>query len=40
VLLVLCFLWLPEGMFGAAADWLGRLTGKKSDAQRTAKAVP
>jgi ABC-type branched-subunit amino acid transport system permease subunit len=39
VLLVLCFLWLPEGMFGAAAEWLGRLTGKKSEAQRSLKAM-
>jgi branched-chain amino acid transport system permease protein len=39
VLLVMCFLWLPEGMFGAAAGWLERLTGKKSDAQRPLKAV-
>jgi branched-chain amino acid transport system permease protein len=40
VLLVLCFLWLPEGMFGAAAERLGRLTGKKTDAERPLKAVP
>jgi branched-chain amino acid transport system permease protein len=40
VLLVMCFLWLPEGMFGGIAMWIERLTGKKSDAQRPAKAVP
>src|SRR5262249_2873886 len=39
VLLVMCFLWLPEGMFGGIAVWLGRLTGKKDDAQRPLKAV-
>jgi len=38
-LLVLCFLWLPEGLFGAAAVWLGRLTAKR-EAPRTAKALP
>jgi branched-chain amino acid transport system permease protein len=39
VLLVLCFLWLPEGLFGAAAVWLGRLLPKRA-ARRTAKALP
>ena len=39
VLLVMCFLWLPEGMFGGIALWIERLTSKKSDRQRTAKAV-
>jgi branched-chain amino acid transport system permease protein len=38
VLLVMCFLWLPEGMFGGIAVWLGRLS-KKSDAQHPVKAV-
>jgi len=37
-LLVLCFLWLPEGLFGAAAVWFGRLM-PKHEAARTAKAV-
>ncbi|HUC63319.1 MAG TPA: ABC transporter permease [Alphaproteobacteria bacterium] len=27
LLLVLCFMWLPEGMFGAAAAWLARRFG-------------
>jgi branched-chain amino acid transport system permease protein len=39
VLLVMCFLWLPEGMFGGIALWIERLTSKKGDTQRTAKAV-
>jgi branched-chain amino acid transport system permease protein len=38
-LLVLCFLWLPEGLFGAAAVWLGRLTAKRAP-PRAAKALP
>lgn len=38
-LLVLCFLWLPEGMFGAAVKILGRLVPKRHGI-RTAKAVP
>jgi branched-chain amino acid transport system permease protein len=39
VLLVLCFLWLPEGLFGAAAVWLGRLMPKR-ESRRPAKALP
>jgi hypothetical protein len=36
----MCFLWLPEGIFGGIAVWLERLTSKKkSDPHRTAKAV-
>lgn len=27
LLLVLCFMWLPEGMFGAMAAWAARLVG-------------
>ena len=38
-LLVLCFLWLPEGLFGASAVWLGRLMAKR-ETPRTAKALP
>jgi branched-chain amino acid transport system permease protein len=30
LLLVCCFLYLPEGMFGTAAKWLGRLTRRGS----------
>jgi branched-chain amino acid transport system permease protein len=33
LLLVLCFLWLPEGIFGAAAIWFNRVVMKR-------KAVP
>ena len=29
LVLVLCFLWLPEGMFGAAAVWFGRLMRRR-----------
>jgi len=32
VLLVLCFLWLPEGMFGSAAVWLARFSLKRKEA--------
>jgi branched-chain amino acid transport system permease protein len=32
LLLVLCFLWLPEGMFGSAAVWLARLSSKRKAA--------
>lgn len=39
VLLVLCFLYLPEGLFGAAAVWLGRLMPKRG-ARGAAKALP
>lgn len=39
VLLVLCFLYLPEGLFGSAAVWLGRLLPKRA-ARDTAKALP
>jgi branched-chain amino acid transport system permease protein len=38
LLLVLCFLWLPEGMFGSAAIWLTRLSSKRKAAM-PAKAV-
>ncbi len=38
LLLVLCFLWLPEGMFGSAAVWLARLSSKRK-AAIPAKAV-
>ncbi|HVA15627.1 MAG TPA: ABC transporter permease [Stellaceae bacterium] len=38
VLLVMCFLWLPEGMFGSAAVWLGRLMPKRGPG-RAAKAL-
>lgn len=39
VLLVMCFLYLPEGLFGAAAVWLGRLMPKRG-ARSAAKALP
>jgi ABC-type branched-subunit amino acid transport system permease subunit len=29
LLLVLCFLWLPEGMFGTAAVWVARLSMRR-----------
>jgi branched-chain amino acid transport system permease protein len=32
LVLVLCFLWLPEGMFGAAAVWLGRIMRRRGAA--------
>jgi hypothetical protein len=35
---VVCFLWLPEGMFGAVAVWLDRLTTKR-DVGAAAKAI-
>jgi branched-chain amino acid transport system permease protein len=38
VLLVMCFLWLPAGMFGGLAIALSRLTRKKRDPTRIAKA--
>jgi branched-chain amino acid transport system permease protein len=38
LLLVLCFLWLPEGMFGSAAVWLARFSAKRKEAV-PAKAV-
>ena len=39
VLLVMCFLWLPEGMFGGIAMWIERLTSKKSNARHRLKAA-
>jgi branched-chain amino acid transport system permease protein len=30
LLLVCCFLWLQEGMFGTAAIWVGRLTRRRT----------
>ncbi len=38
LLLVLCFLWLPEGMFGTAALWLTRLSVRRRRTS-TPKAV-
>ena len=32
LLLVLCFLWLPDGMFGSAAVWLARFLKRKPGA--------
>ncbi len=38
LLLVMCFLWLPEGMFGSAAVWLARLSSRRK-ASMPEKAV-
>ena len=38
-LLVLCFLYLPEGIFGVIARWLDRLSGRPKTGQSMAKAM-
>jgi branched-chain amino acid transport system permease protein len=40
LLLVLCFLWLPEGMFGTAAVWLARITVKRKLGGRARAVAP
>ena len=40
VLLVLCFLWLPEGMFGSAALWLERLGTRRRAGTPAKVAAP
>jgi ABC-type branched-subunit amino acid transport system permease subunit len=38
LLLVGCFLWLPEGIFGTLAQWVARLARRRSDGGRLAMA--
>src|SRR3974390_3649528 len=40
LLLVLCFLWLPEGMFGTAALWLSRFSLKRKSKPQATPVMP
>ncbi len=40
LLLVLCFLWLPEGMFGTAAVWLARVSLKRKSKPQAKPVTP
>jgi branched-chain amino acid transport system permease protein len=40
LLLVLCFLWLPEGMFGTAALWLARFSMKRKTETHAKTVTP